>query len=254
MKEFWARLNPIERRFVVGVVVAFFLVGNIVWVWPHFADWGTTTSSMNNWVNKLAMFQAGADKVPHLNLEIQQYKQAGQSVPPQDTAVEFARLVRNQANASGVNILNMGSARQGGTNQFFVEQNETIQTQSGEKQLVDFLYNLGAGQSLIRVKVLSVQPDPSHQQLSARITLIASYQRTASAAKAAAGPASATPPAGPAANKPGAPATPKPAAPTQTGATPKPVPNPLTPRPGPLSPMGHIPATNKPNPLKPNKQ
>ena len=52
-------------------------------------------------------------------------------------------------------------------------------------QLVDFLYKLGAGASMIRVRDLTLQPDPPRQRLTADIRLVASYQKnpTASAAK-----------------------------------------------------------------------
>lgn len=256
MKEFLARLNPMERRFVVGVAVAFFLVGNIVFVWPHFADWGETRTAMNNWLSKLDTFQRGADKLPRLRTEVAKYQKEGDTVPVEEEAVHFFNLITRQAAASSVAINDMGSSRQTGTNQFFVEVNQTISTVSGEKQLVDFLYHLGAGTSLIRVKALSVQPDPPHQQLTARITLVASYQRkTPIPASRAAAPAAA-----PTANKTAAQAGQKPTAPAPNAAAPKPpapktaVPNPLLPKPGSPFPAGRAPATNKPNPLKPNKQ
>jgi hypothetical protein len=214
MKEFFARLNPTERRFVVGVGVVFFLAINLVWVWPHFSDWSQTRTRMNTAADKLVTFQQGVAKIPALNREIDKYQRQGDVVPQDDQAVRFVRLIQSQAAESRVMIVNMGSQRQTGTtnNPFFVEQNETVTLQSGEKELVDFLYNLGAGNSLIRVKVLSVQPDQSHQQLTSRVTLIASYQRKAPAPRAAApaaAPAAKTP-AG-AAPKPPAVAAPKPA-------------------------------------------
>ncbi len=48
-----------------------------------------------------------------------------------------------------------------------------------EKELVEFLYNLGASNSLIRVHGLAVRPDPPRQRLSAEVTLVASYQKAA---------------------------------------------------------------------------
>ena len=205
MKEFFARLNPMERRFVVGVAVLFFIVINLVWVWPHFSDWGKTRTRMDKAHEQLVQFEGGTNQIPALQKEIEKYQKQGELVPPQDQAVRFVRLIQNQAAQSGVIIVNMGSQREGGTNAFFVEQNETVTLQSGEKQLVDFLYNLGAGNSLIRVKVLSVQPDPSHQQLATRATLVASYQRKATGAHAAT-PAPAAPAKTPAPRQP--PATP----------------------------------------------
>ena len=53
--------------------------------------------------------------------------------------------------------------------------------QAGEEQLVDFLYNLGSGNSQIRVRDLTVRPDPPRQQLLAQVKLVASYQKRAAA-------------------------------------------------------------------------
>jgi len=64
-----------------------------------------------------------------------------------------------------------------GTNQFFLEQSQNISVQSGEQQLVDFLYNLGSGNSLIRVRDLTLRPDPPRQNLSATVKLVASFQK-----------------------------------------------------------------------------
>ena len=79
---------------------------------------------------------------------------------------------------SGVNLMNSGRITTRTNSPFFVELVQTITVQSGEPQLVDFLYNLGAGPSLIRVRGLSLHTDPSHQQLVAGVTLVASYQKS----------------------------------------------------------------------------
>jgi len=188
MKEFLARLNPTERRFVVGVAVLFFLVINLVWVWPHFADWSETKARMKAAADHLALFQGGTNKIPTLQREIEKYEKQGAVVPGSEQAVQFVRLVQNQASRSGVITVSMNPQRQatGPENPFFVEQNENMTLQSGEKQLVDFLYNLGAGDSLIRVKALSIQPDQMHQQLTTRVTLVASYQKKPTGAPAGA--------------------------------------------------------------------
>jgi hypothetical protein len=234
MKEFFARLNPMERRFVVGVIVVFFLVGNIVWVWPHFSDWGKTKTRMNTASDKHVLFQQGIAKIPALKRDIDKYQKQGDVVPAEDQAVGFVRLIQKQAAQSRVMILDIGGrGRQAGTtnNPFFVEQNQTVRLQSGEKELVDFLYNLGVGNSLIRVKVLSVQPDQSHQQLSSGVTLIASYQRKTPVARGA------TPAAAPAAKAPAA-TVPKPPV-TKPPMTSRPMTNP----PVPVRPLAPKPIT-----------
>src|SRR6185312_5028315 len=109
----------------------------------------------------------------------------------------------------------------GPTNSFFLEQSETMSLDTTEKQLVDFLYSVGAASnSLIRVKVLSVQPDGSHQRLNTRVTLVASYQKN----NIGAAPATGQKPAATAA-KPATTAA-KPATTTATPNKPAPIPLP----------------------------
>jgi hypothetical protein len=209
MKEFFARLNPTERRFVVGVIVIFFLVINIVWVWPHFGDWGQTQERMRTAGGKLVLFETGTNLIPALQKKIADYQGQGQIVPSENQAVQFVRLIQNETTRFGIIPENMTPSRQSGpTNSFFVEQGETMTLQTTEKQLVDFLYSLGAGTNSIRVKVLSVQPDPSHQRLTTRVTLVASYQKKAIGAPMPAPRAAA--PARPADKKPAPAPTPAP--------------------------------------------
>jgi len=47
-----------------------------------------------------------------------------------------------------------------------------------DEQLVNFLYKLGSGASMIRVLDLDLQPDAPHYHLSANIRLVASYQKS----------------------------------------------------------------------------
>ncbi len=260
MREFFNRLNPMERRFVVGVGVAFFLVINVVWVWPHFGDWSATRTAMDDARGKSFKFEDGISHMRNVQDAIAKYQDQNQVVPPEDQAVQFFRLIVNQSSASGVGIISQGSMRQSvnTNNPYFVEQNQTITTTSGEKQLVDFLYNLGTGNSFIRVKDLSVQPDQPHQQLTARITLVASYQKKlpGPGASAPAPAAAKTPTPAPAKAQP-VPASPKPTTTGPAGATAKPAatqPPALNPAGAPFQrPMNHA-ATNKLNPLTPNKR
>lgn len=269
MREFFNRLNPVERRFVVGVIVAVFLVANVIIIWPHFGDWGTTRKAMNEAHRRVNLFQEGINHMPEVQRAIAKYQDQNQVVPSDEQAVQFFRTIVNQSAASRVSIIQQGNMRQSlnTNNPYFVEQNQTITTSSGEKELVDFLYNLGTGNSFIRVKDLSVQPGQAHQDLTARITLVASYQKKVPTAGAAApAPASAKTPAEPAKTQPAtakaqaAPASFKPTSPGPAGAAGKPpAGRPVLPNsasgPNPRLPgqMNHA-ATNKLNPLTPNKR
>ena len=78
------------------------------------------------------------------------------------------------------------------TNQFFLELTQLISVLSGEAQLVDFLYNLGSGNSLIRVRDLQLRPDGPRQQLGGTIKLVASYQKARPKRAVPASPSTAT--------------------------------------------------------------
>lgn len=212
MNTYLSKLNSSERRFVVAVGMAFFLVINIFWVWPHFSDWTAIRGRLETANTTLATFDAAFQKTNNIAKEVEKMQRGGGNVPPEDQAVAFLRTIQTQAAQSGVAIGGNGRLITR-TNQFFMEQIQTITVAAGEKQLVDFLYNLGSGDSLVRVRDLSVRPDPPRQQLQANITLIASYQKNVKVAAAPAAkpapapvPTKTAPPAAPDNSKP---ATPK---------------------------------------------
>jgi hypothetical protein len=60
---------------------------------------------------------------------------------------------------------------------FFIEQVQNINVTATDSQLVDFLFKLGSGASMVRVRDLELQPDPAHTHLTANIRLVASYQK-----------------------------------------------------------------------------
>lgn len=185
MKKFFARLNSMERRFVVGVLVVVFVVLNAMFVWPRFSDWGRMQARIAKARKTAKVFQAEIAEEPKYKKQVTAMESEGLAVPPEDQSIDFLRTIQSQAAQSGVTIL--GNARQASrTNQFFLEQAQSISVQAGEEQLVDFLYNLGSGNSLIRVRELSLRPDPPRQQLAANIKLVASYQKKSAARPAAA--------------------------------------------------------------------
>lgn len=188
MKTYLSKLNPTERRFVVGVGLVFFLVINIFWVWPHFSDWNDLQTRLAAASSKIALYQSAFQQTNTLAREVERMQRNGADVPPEDQSVQFLRTIQNQSAQSGVAVTSNGRQITR-TNQFFIEQIQTITVQAGEPQLVDFLYRLGTGDSLVRVRDLSIRPDQNHQQLVANITLIASYQKNPKAHPAAATPA-----------------------------------------------------------------
>lgn len=188
MNTYLSRLNPSERRFVVGVGMALFVVINIFWVWPHFSDWTIYKNRLNSSRLKLANYQAIIQQAERLKPELTRMENEGASVATEDQATEFMQTIQMHARLSGLSITSFGPQTTR-TNQFFNEQSQTVSGISGEKQLVDFLYNLGSGNSLVRARAIAVRPDQARQQLSAGITLVASYQKTRQARPTPASPA-----------------------------------------------------------------
>ena len=176
MKEYFARLNPMERRFVVVVGLLLFLVVNLVWVRPHFSDWGATKARLEQARSTLKLFEAGINQIPALQEQVHSLESEDASVPAQEHSVEFLRTIQDQAGRSHVTIRDYGHQTTK-TNQFFIDQLLTITVEAGEQQLVDFLYQLGSGNSLIRVQSFLLNPNQPRQLLEARIGLLASYQR-----------------------------------------------------------------------------
>jgi hypothetical protein len=178
MTSYLDRLNlrPFEKRLVVGVGAVLFLVLNAWFVVPHFSDLSKAQERRLEALKKLERWQAEIDQKAKYEVGINKFRQEGLEVPPEDQQNQFARAIQDQQVRSGVGIQQFGRVTTQ-TNQFFLELTQPISVQSGESQLVDFLYNLGAGNSLIRVRDLTLRPDAPRQQLSGTVKLVASYQK-----------------------------------------------------------------------------
>lgn len=214
---YFARLSSLERRFIVIAIVVVFAVVNLWFVLPRFNDWGLVRNRHEAALATREKYEKEIAQTATYTGQISKLESEGVSVPVEDQSLNFLTTIQNQAVQSGVSIVT--STRQPErTNQFFLERAQGLTIQSSEAQLVDFLYKLGDGNSLIRVRALSLRPDAPRQALGGNITLIASYQKKPSARSAPA-PAPAPVPAGTVkTNKPPvrvAPAAPKPVTPTK---------------------------------------
>jgi len=176
MKSYLDNLRPFEKRLVVGVAVMLFVVLNVTFVRPHFSDWNRMQNRMKDAQWKLERFGKEIEQIPAYTQQIDSLVGESQDVPPEEQAAEFTRAVALQAGESQVSMVGTQpmSTR---TNQFFLELTQNLSVQSKEENLVDFLYKLGAGGSLIRVRGLTLRPDVPRHQLNANITLVASYQK-----------------------------------------------------------------------------
>lgn len=179
MKKYFAHLRPAERRLVVGVMVFLFLVLNWVFIWPHFSDFGNLRRQGDGARRKLALYQAAIAQSPGYAAQVKKLEGQGEFVAPEDQAINFMRVIQSQAAASGFGIQNYSRSQTRTNDAFFVEQVQSISVVADDQQLVDFLYKLGSGSSMVRVRDLELQPDREHLHLNANIQLVASYQKNA---------------------------------------------------------------------------
>jgi type II secretory pathway component PulM len=177
MKKYFSQLRPMERRLVVGAAVALFLVLNFVFVWPHFSDWGNLRGRLEDARRKLKLYQTAIAQVPANQALVKNFEGQGEFVAPQDQAINFMRVIQSQSAQSGVDIVTTSRQLTHTNDAFFIEQVQNINVNATDSQLVDFLYKLGSGASMVRVRDLELQPDPAHTHLTANIRLVASYQK-----------------------------------------------------------------------------
>ena len=207
---YFARLSSIERRFIVIAIVVGFVVVNLWFVFPRFNDWGAVRNRHETALATRAKYEKEIAQTATYTSQITKLEGEGVSVPLEEQSLDIRQTINSQAIHSGVTVLNT-TPQPERTNQFFLERSLGLTVQSTEAQLVDFLYKLGDGNSLIRVRALSLRPDAPRQALAGNLTLIASYQKKPSARSA---PAPA-PAAAVKTNKPPAPAVVKPVTPTK---------------------------------------
>jgi len=185
MKGYWENLRPFEKRVLVGVATGLFLIFNVWFVFPHFGDWDKMNYRLATAQSTLEKREAEIKQMPYFDRELKKLANEGQDIPAEEQALQFSRTLTDEMVRSGVTPLSEGRI-QTSTNQFFLKQAKTINVQAPEQNLVDFLFNLGSGNSLIRVRDLSLHPDPqTRQQLAATLKVIASYQKNPSSKPAA---------------------------------------------------------------------
>jgi len=198
------KLRPFERRLVVVIGIVVFLVAQFLFVWPHFGTVGKMDARREAAKKELAKFREEIAQTNKFAAELAKLEGTGATVPPEDQSTDLMRTIQTQSQQAQVQIQNVSKPFTR-TNEFFLEQSVTVVTLATEDQLLDFLYSLGSGNSLIRVRDLTMRPDQTRTKLNATIKLVASYQKNKTATRSAAPPA-------PAAAKTAVPPAPKPAA------------------------------------------
>lgn len=207
MSNFLDRLNlrPLERRIVIGAAIVVFAVVNVVWVWPHFKDWNRIRYDFLKARNTLQTFKNEIAQKPTYTTRLGELEKEGGARLPEEASVQLRRDIQNQASQSGLGLPNVNDLPRAASrpDQLFDEHSARVTVTTGDKELIDFLYNISKEKSMIRVKDLNVRPDPQQLRLLCDITLGASYQKKAPSKVAP--PPAAKPGTPPAAAKPATP-------------------------------------------------
>ena len=216
-------LNAQERRLVVITGIVVFALLNWFFVFPEFGEYGKYDQRISDAAAKLKSYQDEIGRRSGYDKELKELKSQGGVVGTEEAGLRISQEVHSQAALSAVTYTSITPlSRQGAggkTNAFFEEAAVTVNINTGEKELIDFLYRLADKDLLIRAKSMTISPDPSRQRLQGQITLVKSYQRrpppkvtaAAAAAKPAATPAKPVPAAP--RNEPTVTPAPKPATP-----------------------------------------
>ena len=192
-------LRPQERRLVVMAVAVLAAVLHFWFVQPYFREWGQVKAELDKARRTLKTYQAeiahtNEYEAKRLKLEIQ-----GSSLPAEQQAMANILSIKilevaKQSGLSAGTITPLTQSRTGRTNEFFEEQAINLFVNpSGLQELVDFLYAIGSGDLLVRVKDLSLNPDGSQTKLAGTMKLVASFQRKTPAPLAPVKPAAAKP-------------------------------------------------------------
>jgi type II secretory pathway component PulM len=181
VKKYFAQLRPLERRIAVGVMVVLFIVLNWVFVKPHFSDWGGLKGRLATARQNLERDNKVIAETSKYDAQVKSLQSQGGAVALEDQGINMMRNIQTQSQQSGVIIVNTSRQTTRTNDAFFVEQVQNINVSATDSQLVDFLYKLGSGASMVRVLDLELQPDVSHQHLNGNIRLVASYQKNPNA-------------------------------------------------------------------------
>ena len=179
-------LSAGERRLLVIVLVAVIAVLNFWLVTPHIfnGDLGIAQNQLAGARATLAKYEAEIAKEKDYRRRLRELEGAGATVATAEQALQLLRAVQTQAALSGVAVLSIDSRGKTGPSKptdFFEEQTVTLTANTGDAEIIDFLYKLGSGTSLIRVRDMTLGPDATQYKLNGTLTLTESFQKAAPA-------------------------------------------------------------------------
>lgn len=192
------KLRPFERRLVVIIGIVLFLVAQFIFVWPHFGAITRMDARRAGALKTLKQYNDEFAQTNKIRIDLGKVENDGSTVPLEESSSDLMRNVQTHSAQLGVQIQNVSKPFTR-TNGIFLEQSLQVTAVSTEDSLLNYLYTLGSGNSLIRVRDLTLRPDQTRTKLNASIKLVASYQKNRTPARPVpiAGAAPVTRPPGP---------------------------------------------------------
>ena len=182
MNTWWQNLNltPQERKFVIGVIIVFAVVLNLLFIWPQFKRWSPVEAERKEKQDLLTTYETKIAEMPTIQARLSTLETNSAPVMVSgDAAAHYHRTVLNLAGQVGLahNGVVPPTVNNNSTNRYFQELSLKVNfTGAEEKDVVNFLYRLSDGNSTIRVREFSLSPDQTRMLLKGYLTLVANYE------------------------------------------------------------------------------
>ena len=192
-------LRPQERRLVVMAAAALFLVLQFWLVWPHFKEWGQTKAAMDKAKKTLLTYRTVLAQTNEYRAKLEKLESQGNTglLTPEQVGRQLMDRIGAQARDSQVSYSRLNPLPRSSVaklNEFFEEQTVDLGVNpTGARELVDFLVAIGNSDLMVRVKELSLNPDPGGFKLMGSMKLVASFQKKSTLAPATVKPPAARP-------------------------------------------------------------
>jgi hypothetical protein len=186
-------LKPHEIRVVVAIGLVVFVFLNIWFVFPLFPQWAKTKKAIKFATQDYVTYQREIGRVPGpagYEARLKKLEGDGAAILPEEYAVQLIRTIQAAASANGIVTQSIQTSGRGAATaspgDVFEEQSVNLTfNNADEKQLLDFMYELSNGKSLIRVRDMNVKPEATKTRLSGTLTLTASFQKNSLTKKSA---------------------------------------------------------------------
>jgi hypothetical protein len=173
-------LRPAERRLLVGVAVLLFIVFNVYFIWPQFKEWGKLKGDIAALTLTRTTYEQERDKLPEYQQKEAELRGRSPAVPASGIGSQLVKEVQNQASQLGKQFayIKQIDGAQTERSKFFEEKIVNVRFSSWtDTNVLKLLISLGEGSSVIRIRDLSIKPDPSRMKLTGNATMVASYQK-----------------------------------------------------------------------------